>query len=196
MAEVETAYAAGPSHLLLKRLSKALRSWVARQGNIPRGRTIPMGAVPVEARGLRHMAPTDYVGARDHRPTTVSAPRFMFCALFGSATPPLTSTNADPKTALRRDALARRGAIEPAARAAFGHRLAEEGLRLGRFWRPQIVSAFYPLRDEPDTLPLLTALAAEGFATALPAVVGRGSPLTFRLWRPGEPTRARRNVNS
>src|SRR6202034_4742012 len=39
-------------------------------------------------------------------------------------------------------------------------------------------------------LPLLTALAAEGFATALPAVVGRGSPLAFRLWRPGEPTRA------
>ena len=52
------------------------------------------------------------------------------------------------------------------------------------------MSAFHPLRDEPDTLPLLTALAAEGFATALPVVVGRGSPLTFRLWRPGEPTRA------
>jgi 5-formyltetrahydrofolate cyclo-ligase len=51
------------------------------------------------------------------------------------------------------------------------------------------VSVFHPLRDEPDTLPLLTALAAEGFVTALPAVVGRGSPLTFRLWRPGEPTR-------
>jgi 5-formyltetrahydrofolate cyclo-ligase len=101
----------------------------------------------------------------------------------------LTSTNADPKTALRRDALARRGAIEPAARAAFSRRLAEEGSRLARLWRPRIVSVFHPLRDEPDTLPLLTALAAEGFATALPAVVGRGSPLTFRLWRPGEPTR-------
>jgi 5-formyltetrahydrofolate cyclo-ligase len=101
----------------------------------------------------------------------------------------LTSTNADPKTALRRDALARRGAIEPAARAAFSGRLAEEGSRLARLWRPRIVSVFHPLRDEPDTLPLLTALAAEGFATALPAVVGRGSPLTFRLWRPGEPTR-------
>ena len=36
----------------------------------------------------------------------------------------------------------------------------------------------------------MTALAEEGFATALPAVVGRGSPLAFRLWRPGEPTRA------
>jgi 5-formyltetrahydrofolate cyclo-ligase len=102
----------------------------------------------------------------------------------------LTSTKADPKTALRRAALVRRGAIEPAARADFSRRLAEEGLRLARLWRPKIVSAFHPLGDEPDTLPLLTALAAEGFTTALPAVVGRGSPLTFRLWRPGDPTRA------
>jgi 5-formyltetrahydrofolate cyclo-ligase len=108
---------------------------------------------------------------------------------FRIADAPLTSTNADPKTALRREALARRGAIEPAARAAFSRRLAEEGLRLARLWRPRIVSAFHPMRDEPDTLPLLTALAADGFATALPAVVGRGSPLAFRLWRPGEPTR-------
>jgi 5-formyltetrahydrofolate cyclo-ligase len=102
----------------------------------------------------------------------------------------LTSTNADPKTALRRDALVRRAEVEPAVRAAFSRRLAEEGLRLARLWRPRIVSAFHPLLDEPDTIPLLTVLAAQGFATALPVVVGRGSPLAFRLWRPGEPTRA------
>jgi 5-formyltetrahydrofolate cyclo-ligase len=102
----------------------------------------------------------------------------------------LTLNKADPKALLRREALARRGQIEPAARAAFSIRLADEGLRLARVWRPRIVSVFYPLRDEPDTLLLLTALAAEGFATALPLVVGRGSALTFRLWRPGEPTSA------
>ena len=102
----------------------------------------------------------------------------------------MTSNKADPKALLRSDALARRGKIEPAARAAFSRRLAEEGLRLARFWRPRIVSVFYPLRDEPDTLLLLTALADEGFTTALPAVVSWGSPLTFRLWRPGESTRA------
>jgi 5-formyltetrahydrofolate cyclo-ligase len=101
----------------------------------------------------------------------------------------LTSTNADPKTALRREALARRGEVGAEARAAFSRRLAEEGLRLARRWRPGFVSAFHPLRDEPDTLPLLTALAAEDFATALPAVLGRGAPLAFRLWRPGDPTR-------
>ena len=101
----------------------------------------------------------------------------------------MTSTNADPKTTLRRDALARREAIEPAARAAFSRRLADEGLHLARLWRPQIVSVFHPLRGEPDTLRLLTALAADGFATALPVVVGRGSPLTFRRWRSGDQTR-------
>ena len=102
----------------------------------------------------------------------------------------MTSTNADPKRALRRDALARRRAIEPAARDAFSRRLAKEGLRLARLWRPRVVSAFHPLGDEPDTAPLFTALAEAGFATALPTVAGRGSPLVFRLWRPGEPTRA------
>jgi 5-formyltetrahydrofolate cyclo-ligase len=102
----------------------------------------------------------------------------------------VTSTNTDPKAALRREALARRAHIEPASRAAFGRRLADEGVRLASLWRPRIVSAFYPLGDEPDALELLSALAADGFSTALPVVVARGSPLVFRLWRPGEPTRA------
>jgi 5-formyltetrahydrofolate cyclo-ligase len=102
----------------------------------------------------------------------------------------LNSTSADPKAVLRRAALVRRAAVEPAATLALNIRLSQEGLGLARLWRPWIVSAFHPLPGEPDTLPLLTTLAYEGFATALPAVVGRGSPLTFRLWRPGEPTRA------
>ncbi len=147
-----------------------------------------MGAVPVEARGLWHMAPT-YLRRRPGSPSNDRLGSALYRFSFGSATP-LTSTNADLKRGLRRDALARRAAIEPAARVAFARRLAEEGLRLARLWRPRIVSAFHPLSDEPDTLPLLGALAAEGFATALPLVVGRGLPLAFRLWRPGEPTRA------
>jgi 5-formyltetrahydrofolate cyclo-ligase len=102
----------------------------------------------------------------------------------------LPPTNADPKAALRREALARRGAVAPGARAAFSRRLAGEGLRLARLWRPTAVSGFHAFRDEPDTLELMRTLAEEGFATALPVVVGRGSPLVFRLWRPGDPTRA------
>ena len=102
----------------------------------------------------------------------------------------MTSSHADPKAVLRRDALDRRGRVEPAARAAFRRRLVDEGLRLARLWRPAIVSAFHPLRDEPDTLTLLEVLAKEGFATALPLVARRGSSLIFRSWRPGEAKRA------
>jgi 5-formyltetrahydrofolate cyclo-ligase len=50
------------------------------------------------------------------------------------------------------------------------------------------VSGFYPVREEPDVLALLDALADEGFAVALPVVMGRDAHLDFRLWRPGEPT--------
>jgi len=67
-------------------------------------------------------------------------------------------------------------------------RIAREGLRLARLWRPAVVSAFHPIREEPDVLALLETLAEEGFQTALPVVVERGSHLTFRLWRRGEPT--------
>jgi len=101
----------------------------------------------------------------------------------------LLPTDADPKAALRREALVRRRAVGPSVRAGLSRRIAAEGLRLARLWRPEIVSAFHPLRDEPDTLELLRALAGDGVATALPVVVGRGSPLVFRLWRPGDPTR-------
>ncbi len=99
-------------------------------------------------------------------------------------------TNANPKAALRREALARRRLVATGARAAFSRRLADEGVRLAFLWRPRIVSAFHALREEPDTLELLGALTGQGFATALPVVIGRGSPLVFRLWRPGDPTRS------
>jgi 5-formyltetrahydrofolate cyclo-ligase len=102
----------------------------------------------------------------------------------------LTSTDADSKAALRREALDRRRALGADVRLAFCQRMVEEGLRLARERRARFVSAFYPIRDEPDTLPLLNALAGDGFATALPVVVDRRSPLIFRLWRPGDPTRA------
>ena len=86
-----------------------MRSWVARQDNIPRGRTIPMGAVPVEARGLRHMAPT-YLRRRPGSPSNGRLGSALYALTpFRIGRPALTSTNADPKAVLRRDALVRRG---------------------------------------------------------------------------------------
>ena len=48
------------------------------------------------------------------------------------------------------------------------------------------VSAYWPIRDELDSRPLLHALAESGATCALPVVVGRGRPLIFRRWRPGD----------
>jgi len=100
----------------------------------------------------------------------------------------LSSTDADPKALLRRAALERRRNVAPAVRDLLNERLVLEGLRLARLWGPAVISAFHPIREEPDVLALLATLAEDGFATALPVAVGRGRHLTFRLWRPGEPT--------
>ena len=100
----------------------------------------------------------------------------------------LTSTDADSKATLRQKALARRRALGRETRSLLSERLTQEGVRLARLWTPSVVSAFHPIREEPDTLALLKALTEDGFATVLPVVVGRDSDLVFRLWRPGDPT--------
>jgi 5-formyltetrahydrofolate cyclo-ligase len=100
----------------------------------------------------------------------------------------LILTDADSKPLLRQKALARRKALPSETRSRLTERLILEGMRLARLWTPSVISAFHPIREEPDALALLGALADDGFATALPVVVGRGAHLTFRLWRPGDPT--------
>jgi len=92
------------------------------------------------------------------------------------------------KPALRAQALARRGETSVEAAAAYAAHLAAEGLALVMRMRPGIVSAYFPLAGEPSTLPLLERLADTGVKTALPVTGRRGTPLVFRLWRPGEPT--------
>jgi 5-formyltetrahydrofolate cyclo-ligase len=48
------------------------------------------------------------------------------------------------------------------------------------------VSAYWPIRCEPDLRPLLAELTAAGAICALPVVVERGRPLEFRAWSYGE----------
>jgi 5-formyltetrahydrofolate cyclo-ligase len=50
------------------------------------------------------------------------------------------------------------------------------------------VSGFHPYQEEISVLPLLARLVSEGWLTALPVVIGKGKPLVFRAWSPGEPT--------
>ena len=99
-------------------------------------------------------------------------------------TTPLSAPPA--KTILRTAALARRREHEPALRAAFAARLAELGVAHARALHVQSASLFMPLPGEPDVQPLLAALAQAGFTTLLPVTGARGTPLTFRRWRPGD----------
>ena len=92
------------------------------------------------------------------------------------------------KRSLRNEALARRGAVGADVRALFSARLAKFGLEMAQRLHASAVSAFYPIKDEPDTLALLRGLSEHGFRTMLPITVARGAPLIFRQWRPGDPT--------
>ena len=91
------------------------------------------------------------------------------------------------KQALRAAALALRKAAPDAARRAFAQMLAESGVTLAARLGARAASLYWPIRDEPDVLPLLGALASAGVTTALPVTGARGSPLVFRIWRPGDP---------
>ena len=92
------------------------------------------------------------------------------------------------KAALRAKALALRTETESGAATAFAEHLAEAGFALAKLRQPRVASAYFALSTEPSTLPLLERLAGAGYQTALPVTGKFGTPLIFRLWRPGEPT--------
>jgi 5-formyltetrahydrofolate cyclo-ligase len=57
----------------------------------------------------------------------------------------------------------------------------------GRLVPGTVVSAYWPLRGEPDLRPWLGALHEQDCICALPVVVEKGAPLVFRRWFPGCP---------
>ncbi len=69
-----------------------------------------------------------------------------------------------------------------------GLMLAQHELPVARKEGFASVSGFYPYQAELNVLPLLARLVSEGWRTALPIVMAKGAPLTFRAWAPGEPT--------
>lgn len=88
---------------------------------------------------------------------------------------------------LRRDMIARRLALPPAeltARsAAIRDCLAAEFPALAT----TVVGFCWPVQNEPDLLPLVTALRTRGGRITLPVVVRPGEPLAFREWWPEQP---------
>jgi len=92
---------------------------------------------------------------------------------------------ADAKAELRRQARTRRDALPASVRAAAAQAIAERPFPVAV--PPQaIVSGFMPLGSEINPIPLMRKLASCGVQLALPAVAGRGKPLTMRAFTFGQ----------
>ncbi len=92
----------------------------------------------------------------------------------------------DDKRTLRSAMLAWRGVLAEDERRAAAAGLVASFEREQPFETPAVVSGFWPIRDEIDIRPLMLELHDAGCALALPVVQGRGKPLLFRAWQPGD----------
>jgi 5-formyltetrahydrofolate cyclo-ligase len=99
-------------------------------------------------------------------------------------------TLVDDKRTLRSAMLAWRAALAEDERRAAAEGLLATLRREMPFETPAVVSGFWPIKDEIDIRPLLIELFNVGCQLALPVVQGRGKPLLFRAWRPGDPLEA------
>ena len=91
----------------------------------------------------------------------------------------------DQKAELRNATLAKRDAMPAAVRQRGGETIAARPFPV-TIKQGMIVSGFMPLKSEINPLPLLKVLAAAGAKLALPAIAGRGKPLTMRAYAFGD----------
>ncbi|MDP1907588.1 MAG: 5-formyltetrahydrofolate cyclo-ligase [Hyphomicrobium sp.] len=92
----------------------------------------------------------------------------------------------EDKRAARTRALARRAGAFAAHGATAGESLAAHGLAFLQTAPGAIVSGFSVIRDEIDPAALLARLGAAGYRLCLPVMQGKGLPLVFRAWSPGD----------
>ena len=91
------------------------------------------------------------------------------------------------KRALRARIKAWRAGLTSAQMASAADALAAHGLGFLPPLPPlAVVSAFAPMADELRIWPLLRRLSADGIRLALPVMQGKGNPLLFRAWTPGD----------
>lgn len=98
--------------------------------------------------------------------------------------PQLTDAQLD-KASLRTLALARRAALDPAARAEAAEAAAANAMEWLGGVADEVVSVFSPIGGEIATDPLVRRLREAGACVCLPIVLEAGKPLLFRLWEPG-----------
>jgi 5-formyltetrahydrofolate cyclo-ligase len=88
------------------------------------------------------------------------------------------------KSTLRSELIARRLAMPATERADASASLAVAAPGIAEAAGADVVSGFWPIREEIDPRGLLDALHALGIALALPVVTKQG--LVFRAWRSGD----------
>jgi 5-formyltetrahydrofolate cyclo-ligase len=96
----------------------------------------------------------------------------------------------DTKKRLRAAAKLARATAFARHGSAAAEQLAGLGLAFGDIPSTAIVSGFSAIGEEISPLPLLTRLLADGHRLCLPVMPGKGVPLLFRSWTPGDPTTA------
>ena len=91
------------------------------------------------------------------------------------------------KRALRSRIKTWRSGLEADAAARAADAVAAHGLGfLRRAQKRVVISGFSSLPDEFRAWPLLRRLHGEGHALAMPVMQGKGLPLVFRAWAPGD----------
>ena len=106
---------------------------------------------------------------------------------FGGMNVSVPSSHAidERKAVIRREALARREAVAADIRAAAAQAIAARPFPVA-LPSTAIVAGFMPMKSEINPIPLLRKFAGAGVQLALPAIAGRGKPLTMRAFRFGE----------
>ncbi len=97
----------------------------------------------------------------------------------------MTDPTAEKKT-LRTTAKTARAAAFAEHGQAASVRLAQQGVALLAGMAGATIAGFSAINDEIDPKPLMVLLAGLGHRLALPAMQGKGKPLVFREWTPGD----------
>ncbi len=91
------------------------------------------------------------------------------------------------KQTLRKSLIEARESLDDATRKKADQAIASHVEHWLRANPVETLGIFYPIRREPDLLPLYERLSEQGTVLALPIVVDKNAPLQFAQWAPGEP---------
>jgi len=88
------------------------------------------------------------------------------------------------KDRIRRDAFARRDALDKNWRQTAARRIADQALTLPELRDIQPIGGYWPIRSEVDPRPLMRGLLRRGQDVALSQILH--PKLSWRLWKPGD----------